>query len=66
VHNPLPGNTDEIQVADAGFGCLIKHYADEAASVWLDDDANWGKWTGADMAAGDRRVCTTLWYGKGY
>ena len=32
MHNLLPGNTDEIQVVDAGFGRLIKHYANEAAS----------------------------------
>ena len=33
----LPDNTDEIQVADAGFGCLImKHDANEEARVWLD------------------------------
>lgn len=38
----VAGNTDEIQVADAGFGRLIKHYANEAASEtqWLDDDGN--------------------------
>ena len=42
MHNLLPGNTDEIQVVDAGFGRLIKHYANEEASDWLDDDTNWG------------------------
>ena len=67
VHNLLPGNTDEIQVVDAGFGRLIKHYANEAASEWLDDDGNWDKWTSKDdLTASERRVRMTEWYGKGY
>ena len=67
MHNLLPGNTDEIQVVDAGFGHLIKHYANEAASEWLDDDENWDKWTSNnDLTASERRVRMTEWYGKGY
>jgi hypothetical protein len=66
VHNLVAGNTDEIQVVDAGFGRLIKHYANEAASEWLDNDANWKKWTSDDLAAWERRVLMTEWYGKGY
>ena len=63
VHNPLPGNTDEIQVADSGFGRLIKHYANEEASGWLDDDKNWGKWSSGDMTVAERRVRMAKWYG---
>ncbi len=66
MHNLLPGNTDEIQVVDSGFGRLIKHYANEEASEWLDVDTNWENWSSGDMTAAERRVLMTLWYGKGY
>ena len=66
VWNLLPGNTDEIQVVDAGFGASVKREALEVQSEWLDVDANFADWTAGRLSSSRRRVLCTLWYGEAY
>ena len=66
LHLLLAGCTDEIQVVDAGFGALIKHYAQEVSDEWLMEDVNWQEWCGTSLSASRRRVLLTNWYGEGY
>ena len=66
VHALVAGCTDEIQVVDAGFGALIKFYAQETSDEWLAIDENWAEWCDTRLSAGRRRVLLTHWYGEGY
>ena len=66
VINLLAGCTDEIQVVDAGFGALVKRHTEDVQMDWLQVDANWEEWTGANLTASRRRILITQWYGEGY
>ena len=66
VHALLAGNTDEIQVVDAGFGACIKRHKEQVESEWLEIDENWARWSGGRLTAGERRVLMTQWYGEAY
>ena len=66
VWNLLAGNTDEIQVVDAGFGALMKRLAEGVQQDWFQDDQNWAEWTGPTMSASRRRILATHWYGAAY
>ena len=66
VWNLLAGNTDGIQVIDAGFGKLVKDEAEDVACEWLRVPANWEEWTGCSMSASRKRVLFTHWYAEGY
>ena len=66
VHALVAGCTDEIQVVDAGFGALIKFYAQEVSDEWLAIDENWEEWCSTRLSASRRRVLLTQWYGEGY
>ena len=66
VWNLLAGNTDEIQVVDAGFGALVKRFTEEEQQDWLNVDKNWDEWTGATLTASRKRILMTHWYGRGY
>ena len=66
VFNGCAGNTDEIQVVDAGVGALLKRFAEEIQTEWLDDDDNWNEWQEASLPAGRKRVLLTLWYGQAW
>ena len=66
VWNLLAGNTDEIQVVDAGFGKLVKHLAEEEACDWMGIDDNWAEWTGPRITASRKRILLTHWYAVAY
>ena len=66
VWNLLAGNTDGIQVVDAGFGKLVKDESEDIACEWLRVPANWQEWTGGRISAGRKRILFTHWYAKGY
>ena len=56
VWNLLAGNTDGIQVVDAGFGKLLKDESEDVACEWLRVPANWQEWTGGRMSASRKRI----------
>ena len=62
----LAGNTDEIQVVDAGFGKLVKAETEEVLTDWLKDDTNYEEWIGGRMSASRKRIMMTHWYAAGY
>ena len=64
--NLLAGNTDEIQVVDAGFGKLVKDETEEILTDWLKVEANWEEWMNGRMTASRKRVLCTHWYAAGY
>ena len=66
VWNLLAGNTDGIQVIDAGFGKLVKDEAEDVACDWLRVPANWEEWTGCRISASRKRILFTHWYAEGY
>ena len=66
VFNGCAGNTDEIQVVDAGVGALLKRFAEDIQTEWLDDDDNWNEWQDSSLPAGRKRVLLTLWYGQAW
>ena len=45
VWNLLAGNTDEIQVVDAGLGKLVKDIAEDEACDWMGVEENWNERT---------------------
>ena len=59
VFNGCVGNTDEIQVVDAGVGGLLKRFAEEIQTQWLDTHDNWNEWQEASLCAGRTRVLLT-------
>ena len=62
VWNLLAGNTDEIQVVDAGLGKLVKDLAENEACDWMGVDENWAEWTGPRITASRKRILLTHWY----
>ena len=66
VWNLLAGNTDGIQVVDAGLGKLVKDESEDIACEWLRLPANWEEWTGGRMPASRKRILFTHWYAEGY
>ena len=62
VWNLLAGNTDEIQVVDAGLGKLVKDFAEDEACEWMGVDENWAEWTGPRITASRKRILLTHWY----
>ena len=62
----LAGNTDEIQVVDAGFGKLVKSETEEVVTVWLQDEVNFAEWQGGRISASRKRVLLVDWYAQGY
>ena len=66
VFNGCAGNTDEIQVVDAGVGALLKRFAEGIQTEWLDIDENWNEWQEASLPAGRKRVLMTHWYGQAW
>ena len=64
--NGCAGNTDEIQVVDAGLGALLKRFAEEIQQDWLCVDANWEEWTVATLPAYRKRILLTQWYGEAW
>ena len=66
VWNLLAGNTDEIQVVDAGFGKLVKDLAEDEACDWMNIEANWLEWTGPRITASRKRILITHWYAAAY
>ena len=62
VWNLLAGNTDEIQVVDAGLGKLVKDIAEDEACEWMGVDENWAEWTGPRITASRKRILLTHWY----
>ena len=66
VFNGCSGNTDEIQVVDAGVGAFLKRFAEAIQTEWLDIDDNWNEWQEASLSAGRKRVLLTWWYGQAW
>ena len=64
--NLLAGNTDEIQVVDAGFGRLVKRETEEVVDEWLKVEENFAEWSDGRMSASRKRVLFTHWYATGY
>ena len=60
------GNTDEIQVVDAGVGALLKRKAEGIQTDWMAEDGNWEEWTGATLSASRKRILLTHWYGEAW
>ena len=66
VFNGCAGNTDEIQVVDAGVGALLKRFSEGIQTEWLDDEANWKEWQEKSLPAGRKRILLTHWYGEAW
>eukprot|EP00656_Telonema_subtile_P040205 TRINITY_DN4526_c0_g1_i2.p1 TRINITY_DN4526_c0_g1~~TRINITY_DN4526_c0_g1_i2.p1 ORF type:complete len:397 (-),score=39.76 TRINITY_DN4526_c0_g1_i2:153-1343(-) len=66
VWNVLAGNTDEVQVVDAGLGAHVKRKAEEIQTEWLRLDKNWEEWTAGTLSAGRKRILLTHWFGKAW
>ena len=66
VWNGCAGNTDEIQVVDAGVGALLKRKAEGIQTDWMAEDKNWEEWTGSTLSASRKRILLTHWYGEAW
>ena len=60
------GNTDDIQVVDAGMGALLKRFADQIQQDWMAEDANFEEWTPTTLLAGRKRILMTHQYGEAW
>lgn len=67
VWNLLAGNTDEIQVVDAGLGAYVKRHAEGVMNEWLAVEENWQEWAEKGcLSASRKRILLTQWYGEAW